>query len=79
LTAICRKRIAIAINLVRLRATDIRSPARAHRKGGPPGPLKAIGAAGHGTRSGQRRRQRPAIATATTGSAADSGRCRHGA
>jgi hypothetical protein len=42
----CRKRIAISINLIRLRATGIRSPARAHHKGGLPGPLEAIGAAG---------------------------------
>jgi hypothetical protein len=40
------RRIAIAINLIRLRATGIRSLARALRKGGPPGPRKAIGAAG---------------------------------
>jgi hypothetical protein len=53
--AICRKRIAIAINLLRLRAAGSMSPVRAHHKGGPPGPLETIGAAGQGTRSGQRR------------------------
>jgi hypothetical protein len=73
LTAFCRKRIAIAINPLWLRAAGIRSPTRARHRGGLPGSLKAIGAAGHGTRSGQRQRHRPAIATATTGSAATPG------
>jgi hypothetical protein len=50
----CRKRIAISINLLRLRATGSRSPVRARHKGGPPGSLETIGAAGQGTRQRHR-------------------------
>jgi hypothetical protein len=46
-----RKRIAISINLIRLCAMGMRSPARAIRIGGLPGPLDASGVVGHGTRS----------------------------
>ena len=42
LTAICRKRNAISINLLRLRAAGSRSPVRARHKGGPPGSLDAV-------------------------------------
>jgi hypothetical protein len=41
-----RKRIAILINLVRLRATGSRSPVRAHHTGDPPGSLDAACASG---------------------------------
>jgi hypothetical protein len=68
---LCRKRIAIAINLIRLCAARSRSPARAIRIGGSPGPLDATGAAGHGTRSGQRQRRDVVSASATTWPAAD--------
>ena len=44
--AFCRKRIAISINLVRLRATGSRSPVRAHHTEGPPGSLDAVCALG---------------------------------
>jgi hypothetical protein len=77
--ALCRKRIAISTNLLRLRVTDMRSPARAHHKGGPPGSLHATGAAGQGTRSGQRQRRAVVSASATTWSAAEPGRRHHGA
>jgi hypothetical protein len=50
LTRSAGRRIAIAINLIRLRAMGIRSPARALHKGGPRVRCRAIGAAGHGTR-----------------------------
>ena len=63
------KRIAISINLFRLSAMGMRSPARAHHKGVYPVRCMAIGAASHGTRSGQR--QRRAVVSATTWSAAD--------
>ena len=43
--AICRKRIAIAINLIRLRVTGSRSLVRAHHKGAP-GSLDAVCALG---------------------------------
>jgi hypothetical protein len=57
LTAFCRERIAISKNLIWLRATGIRSLARAlHKGGGRPVRCVAIGAASHGTRPGQRQR-----------------------
>ena len=39
---LCRRRIAISINLIRLRAAGIRSLARAQHKGDPSGSTKAI-------------------------------------
>ena len=52
-------------NLIRLRATGSRSPARALHKGVRPGSPKAIGAADHGTRSGQCQRRDVVSATAS--------------
>jgi hypothetical protein len=49
-----RELIAISINLIRLCATGSRSPVRARHKGGPPGSLETIGAAGQGTRQRHR-------------------------
>jgi hypothetical protein len=72
LTAICRKRITISKNLIRLLATGSRSPARTHHKGGPPVRWMRSVLPAHGTR--------PAVANAgdTMWSAAEPGRRHHG-